>query len=980
MTQIENVRSPGRASFVFNALAVVGLCLLIAAYALVDRREVLKGAYEEVNNLSDALAEHTRQTLVALDLGLITLSREVASQGGLETLSSQTLYELLLERQVASATTYAFYALDSQGRLIGSSGSALIPDRSFADASHFLFHLSNPDSGLLVSPPQQDPLNDGSQRWGVTISKRIDAPDGKFGGMLAAVLSVEQLLSFYDTLRVGEHGVVALVQTDGRLVARSPSQPEQPGKLLFEPDQLARLVQGGEGYFVTRFADDDVERIVGYDRVGDRDVMVLVGFSTDEVLAPWRERLLYLSLITAAVIALFMLAGALFARQLARSRSWEEERIRRLSCLAEASTELARARDEDELRVRVTHLARTQVGALHAVSSVIRPDAPGGYVHSYAPDEHGAPAALVSAQSFEEAMRRGTQAFVLPPAESSAGECLVAPVVGQLGVPLAVMRLLARPGRKFSEVDLAEITQLANFTAVALENLRAVQHREAAALKLETVFSSISDGVAAVDAEWRFTYLNAEAERLLQRSRDELLGQNMWDAFPESTESPAFPVYRQAREENRPVTAEFYFPPLKRWFSVRAYPYEHGLTIYFQDITQRIEIEQQLRHSQKMDAIGKLTGGVAHDFNNLLTVILGNANAALEWADSANLAPATRRQIDLIRVAGERAAELTHRLLAFARRQPLDPVPTDVNRLLSEFDELLRRTLGHGIKIQLRLPDDVWQAVVDPHELQNAILNLAINARDAMPDGGVLGIASANVTITGQNATLFDLPAGDYVVVEVSDTGEGMPPEVVSRAFEPFFTAKPSGKGSGLGLSMVYGFAKQSGGQVQIVSSPGAGSTLRIYLPRAADSAAGSAPHAAVVDSPRIQAHLAGRGQHVLLVDDDDLVRIHTDACLQQLGYTVTACADGAQAMEYLDNGGTCDVLVTDVRLRDGASGPEVAESARMRCPRIKVLYVSGYTENAFLHDERVEVDICLLGKPFRTEELARKLRELLSN
>ena len=980
MTQIENVRSPGRASFVFNALAVVGLCLLIAVYAFVDRREVLKGAYEEVNNLSDALAEHTRQTLVALDLGLITLSREVASQGGLETLSSQTLYELLLERQVASATTYAFYALDSQGRLIGSSGSALIPDRSFADASHFLFHLSNPDSGLLVSPPQQDPLNDGSPRWGVTISKRIDASDGRFGGVLAAVLSVEHLLEFYDTLRIGEHGLVALIQTDGRLVVRSPSEPEQLGKPLIDADLLARLAQAQEGYFVTRFAADTVERIVGYDLVGDRGVMVLVGFSTDEVLAPWRQRLLYLSLITAAVIALFIFAGALFTRQLARSRSWEEERIRRLSRLAEASTELARARDEDELRVRVTHLARAQVGALHAVSSVIRPDAPGGYVHSFAPDEHGSAAALVSAQSLEEAVRRGTQAFVLPAAESGADECLVAPVVGQSGVPLAVMRLLAQPGRRFSEVDVAEITQLANFTAVALENLRAVQHREAAALKLETVFSSISDGVAAVDAEWRFTYLNAEAERLLQRSSDELLGQNMWDAFPESTESPAFPVYRQAREENRPVTAEFYFPPLKSWFSVRAYPYEQGLTIYFQDIAQRIEIEEQLRHSQKMDAIGKLTGGVAHDFNNLLTVILGNANAALEWAESANLPPAARRQIDLIRVAGERAAELTHRLLAFARRQPLDPVPTDVNRLLSEFDELLRRTLGHGIKIQLRLPDDVWQAVVDPHELQNAILNLAINARDAMPDGGVLGIASANVTITEQNATLFDLPAGDYVVVEVSDTGEGMPPEVVLRAFEPFFTTKPSGKGSGLGLSMVYGFAKQSGGQVQIVSSPGAGSTLRIYLPRAVDSAAGSGPHAAVVDSPRIQADLAGGGQHVLLVDDDDLVRIHTDACLQQLGYTVTACADGAQAMEYLDNGGTCDVLVTDVRLQGGASGREVAESARMRCPRIKVLYVSGYTENAFLHDERVEVDICLLGKPFRTEDLARKLRELLSN
>ncbi|MGB4247890.1 MAG: ATP-binding protein, partial [Pseudohongiellaceae bacterium] len=356
--------------------------------------------------------------------------------------------------------------------------------------------------------------------------------------------------------------------------------------------------------------------------------------------------------------------------------------------------------------------------------------------------------------------------------------------------------------------------------------------------------------------------------------------------------------------------------------------------------------------------------------NNLLTVILGSADAVEEYL--ADAPENIRSQAQIIRKAGERAAELTHRLLAFARRQPLDPKRTNINELIADVEGMLRRTLGESVAIELVRGSGLWQAVVDPHELENAILNLAINARDAMPDGGKLTIETANMAVDQNYADMHQIQAGQYVLIAVSDTGTGMSPAVMARAFDPFFTTKAEGKGSGLGLSMVYGFARQSGGHVKIYSEIGEGTTIKMYLPRAIDDTE------AEYRRSNKTTPVARGTERILVVEDDELVRRHTVESLRRLGYTVTDCEDGPEAMAHLDNGEVFDMLLTDVVLAGGMSGKQVAVEALTRAPTLKLLYMSGYTENAIVHHGRLDRGVALLSKPFRLADLARKVREVL--
>jgi len=968
-------------TLLINLFAVAALCFLILVHAVFDRRETLADARSEVVNLSEALSEHTRQTLAAIDLGLVTLARELAERGGLGQVPPDVLHGLLRERQAVSPSTLAFYVLDEDGWLVASSHRAGMAPVPLGETPNFRRHLEQTTDGLLTSGPFAGRVDEFAGRWISTASRRLADPDGSFGGVVGAVVSLEHLLEFYGAFDLGRQGLVLLLDADGTVVARSPELEHPSGPLPAAPESYRERLTGPRGHFLVRDPSDGIERVTGYHSVPGRELVVLVGLGLDEVLGPWRQRLAVDIVVAGGVILLFVLSTSLVGRHLARRRAWERMRMSRLGALTEASAHLIGAGDEGEAQSRVAEVARTLTGAREAIVSLRDPSAPGGYVHVASPpgDTDGADALAARVCEAREPFcdsREGIVARSDWPAAAAARlpqyGWLGVPVVGQDGGALGAILLFDGAEGMFGPLDVAEITQLAGFTAIALERLRSVRRREEALAEIGTIFNSISDGVAAVDADWRFTFVNAEAERLLHRPREALIGRSMWDVFPEGRDSPAFEVYRRARAENRMVSAEFRYAPLDAWFSVRAYPHPQGLTIYFQDITQRIETEEQLRHAQKMDALGKLTGGVAHDFNNLLTVILGNAEALLDRAGDPGLPEKLRKPVELIRVAGERAAGLTRRLLAFARRQPLDPVETDVNALLQDFDELLARTLGERVTVRFERGEGLWPTVVDRNELHNAILNLAINARDAMSAGGTVTIRTTNRVLDADRAREWELPEGDYVAVSVSDTGEGMTPDVIARAFEPFFTTKPAGKGSGLGLSMVYGFARQSGGSARIDSRPGTGTTVTLLLPRASDPAAPEAEAALPAGVP------AGRGERVLLLDDDDLVREHTHACLEDLGYHVTACADAADALARLRADGPFDLLLTDVQLSGPMSGREVARIALEHCNVMKVLYVSGYTEDVFVHDGRMESGVCLLGKPFRVEELARRLRELL--
>jgi PAS domain S-box-containing protein len=387
------------------------------------------------------------------------------------------------------------------------------------------------------------------------------------------------------------------------------------------------------------------------------------------------------------------------------------------------------------------------------------------------------------------------------------------------------------------------------------------------------------------------------------------------------------------------------------------------------DITQRLLLEQQLRQSQKMDAIGQLTGGVAHDFNNILTVITGSIDLLVDdLADRPDLAGIAM----MIGEAATRATNLIGQLLAFARKQALQPHDTDINRLIVATTSLLRPTLGEEIEINAMLEEGCWHAMIDPSQLSTALLNLAVNARDAMSKGGRLTLGSANVIFDDAYAEANpEVKPGAYVMIFVTDTGTGIPHTMRDRVFEPFFTTKEVGRGTGLGLSMVYGFVKQSGGHIKISGEEGRGTTIEIYLPRSGEAAATSEP--AVAGGPQ------GCSETILVVEDDALVRHYAVTQLQSLGYATISAAKGSEALELVEGGAKFDLLFTDVIMPGGMNGRQLADEIARRRPGIPVLFTSGYPESAIVHNGQLDPGVALLGKPYRKPDLARMICEALA-
>jgi signal transduction histidine kinase/DNA-binding response OmpR family regulator len=388
------------------------------------------------------------------------------------------------------------------------------------------------------------------------------------------------------------------------------------------------------------------------------------------------------------------------------------------------------------------------------------------------------------------------------------------------------------------------------------------------------------------------------------------------------------------------------------------------------EAAERLKIEQVLRQSQKMEAVGKLTGGVAHDFNNLLQVIGGNLQ--LLTKDVAGNEKAEQRLRNAL--AGvSRGSKLAAQLLAFGRRQALAPKVVNLGRFVRGLDDLLRRALGDGVEIETVISGGLWNTFVDPSQVENAILNLAINARDAMRAHGRLTIEAGNASLTDEyTAGRGDVTSGQYVMLSVTDTGCGMTPDIVEQVFEPFFTTKPEGQGTGLGLSMVYGFVKQSGGHIKIYSEPGEGTTIRLYLPRA--------PGAEDVAADSDAGPIAGGTETVLVVEDDDEVRTTVVELLTDLGYGVLKARDAQSALAIIESGSAVDVLFTDVVMPGPVRSPELARQARVRLPKVAVLFTSGYTDDAIVHGGRLDQGIDLLSKPYTREALARKIRQVLRN
>jgi PAS domain S-box-containing protein len=382
--------------------------------------------------------------------------------------------------------------------------------------------------------------------------------------------------------------------------------------------------------------------------------------------------------------------------------------------------------------------------------------------------------------------------------------------------------------------------------------------------------------------------------------------------------------------------------------------------------------QEALRQSQKMEAVGQLTGGLAHDFNNLLAGISGSLELMQNRMQQGRLTEVDKYMV-AAQGAAKRAAALTHRLLAFSRRQTLDPKPTDVNRLVGGMQDLIQRTVGPQITVEVVGASGVWPALVDPPQLENALLNLCINARDAMPDGGRITIETANKWMDERAARHYNMPEGQYLSLAVTDTGTGMPSEVIARVFEPFFTTKPIGEGTGLGLSMIYGFAQQSGGQVRIYSEVGQGTTVCIYLPRHYGAVQDDTAAEGLSDLPRSE-----QGETVLVVDDEPTVRMVITDILEDLGYAAIEAEDSATGLKVLQSDVRIDLLVTDVGLPGGMNGRQMADAARTYRPDLKVLFITGYAENAILGNGTLPPRMAVLTKPFAMDHMAARIRSMI--
>jgi signal transduction histidine kinase len=987
--------------------AVVVLMLaLIALYGVqlvLERQRELDRASRTLRNLAAVVTEHARQLVEVTDAELSLLVPAVAPDGERRR-SVEAISRLLGTVRPAAPHVYEFFVVDESGTVVASSSPEPVARVSLADSESFRHHAAVDSTASFIAEPGLGLVGRATSRQIIRISRRLSHPDGAFGGMVVAAMSIAPLRIFYESIDLGTGGVVTLFRADGLVLVRVPAGGPFGSSIARTAFYREQIAGRPRATFDLVSPLDGVTRLTAFDRDAEQRLLVTVGVPRSEILSDWNARAGIGML--AAVVLLGLLTSVVRA-DIAAARRREADAAAsadRFQRLAAASARIAKGRNTPEVLDVVASEARALIPAHQSVASITVDGALAQAIHGISLSERYAAWRTYSARpdgtgiyrlvcERNESMCLTQTELVAHPAWRGFADqaahhppmrgWLASPLTAADGANLGLIQLSDRESGDFTEADQALLEQLAHVAAVSLENVRLSEQTasardaaeaarieaEQAKLEIERVFNTTSDAFYRLDAQWRVVFLNPQAETVLQRSREALIGRNLWDLFPRSVGTTLHSEFHTAVRDQVPREFRYLSPTIARWLDYRVFPQDGDLLVYFRDVTEQVELDAQIRQAQKMEAVGQLTGGVAHDFNNLLTVIIGSVDAVAESLEpDHDLQP----YAEMAQSAAATAAQLTQRLLAFSRRQALAPAPVDVNDLLQRLDTLMRRTLGEHIETRLVLADDLPFAMVDPSQLENAILNLAINARDAMPAGGTVEITTSHaVPHNSPQDSARDVAAGRYVCISVTDSGMGMTPDVMARAFEPFFTTKDVGRGSGLGLSMVYGFVTQSGGHVDIDSVPGRGTTVTVAVPEADVAPVDTAVECSTRDLPSGTETLA-------VVEDQLLVRRHVEAVLQSLGYDVRSFETGSELLASLDAGFTPALLVSDVVLPGGMNGPTLAGYVTERLPDARVLFMSCYTEGALdeglLGAERVH----LLHKPFRKGELARTVRALL--
>jgi PAS domain S-box-containing protein len=977
-----------RISVQWRQLLVAASVLVVAAIIVSNviilwklRESTLDDVANNLARRSLALAAQANLSLQSLSLVLdsvseyVTPERIVGQDQFRGRMGNSETHRLLSEKIVGLPQIDFIGLIDLDGNVVSSSRVWPVPEINVADRDYFQALKANPALKVFISAPFQ---NRGTGAWNIVVARRLNDAKDQFIGLINGSVNLkffeDHWRSILDVQEVDSS--ISLNRLDGTVLARIPSV-DAVGR-RFE-DGVQNQLRDAPAVVLRKLSPiDNTMRIEAAHVLGDFPLFILTTQIEKSALQGWSRIAGMASIISAVGVVVVLIAAYGMGR-------WWREHEHRLRLQSEKlEAENARLIAEGESR-------RNNEGKLQAarLNAAIENMSQGLLMID---SQHQV--VVVNSRYIQmyglspEIVKPGCSLSELFRHRAAAGQLARDPeefrreILAQVSQGKITHRIAQTPDGR--EISIVTRPTLGGGWVTTHEDITEAKRAERQLAQTQRFLNTIIENapvpiIVKEPTTLQITLVNRAYEQLLGRHRDELIGKTVHDIFhARQADSIAKQDEQALRSSSQTIMGELLLETSGS--GIRAVVAtklvvrdddgkpQHLIEV-IEDITERKMAQERIRQSQKMDAIGQLTGGIAHDFNNILTVITGTVEILAEGvADRPELATIAK----MIDDAATRGANLTQQLLAFARKQPLQPREIDANELILDTAKLLRPTLGEHIEIETALEDDPWRALADPSQLSTALLNLAINARDAMPDGGKLTLESGNVVLDKAYAkTNPDAEPGSYVMIAVSDTGAGVPAAIRERIFEPFFTTKEIGKGTGLGLSMVYGFVKQSLGHIKIYSEVGHGTTIRIYLPRSAEHSAAQ-PDASDTGTP------VGGHETVLVVEDDALVRNYVLAQLHSLGYATLSAANAAAALALVDGEAQFDLLFTDVIMPGGMNGRQLADEVRRRRPDVKVLFTSGYTENAIVHHGRLDPGVNLLAKPYRKSDLARKIHEAL--
>ncbi|MBV8651916.1 MAG: PAS domain S-box protein [Alphaproteobacteria bacterium] len=967
ISSAEAMRRIARGSYTTLLLAaILGPAVLFAAMAWWswDREE--REALDRITRITSLLQEHSERLLQTDTLVLDRIDDRLAGATWPEIIAyKDELHHFLASLAAGVEGVEAAFVVDADGEMQATSRELRpTPDGTpikinVRDRRYFMEARQQP--GVVIDGPVIGRV--GGEPV-VDVVRRLRSPDGTFRGLAAIVISRKYLASTWSRL-VEPGDTVTLVRDNGLVMIRYPEVETVPGAPppRFSDAAVARLQTSDSGVMEATSAIDGVTRLDGYARLEGYPIHIVYAVDRRNIIRRWYPTLAVFGTLTAAATAGLLLTALAVIRR-ARLEAALHANVERAAAALEASEAKYRA---------LFQKAPIPMHALDAESRII--DANDAWLKAlgYTANEvigrpisdfHPPGAQPVHATRWRQVLETGFLRDAERQYVKKSGEIM----------ETLISAILERDA---SGAFVRVITGITDVTARRRAEEAAQRERQFS----ELLVRSSTEGIISIDRDFRYTLWNPCMEAISGLPSADIVGRTIFETFS-NLPGVVEKAWRDALAGKRSSLRAYRFEYLKTGksgildedFSPLFAEDQTiiGAIAFVRDVTEQRRMEDTLRQSQKMEVIGQLTGGVAHDFNNLLTVIIGNIDALRRHAGLAG--SDAQETLERALRGATRAAALTQRLLAFSRRQPLTPQPLNLNRLVGGTSELLQRTLGEHIDVETVLAGGLWWIAADANQLESALLNLAVNARDAMTEGGRLTIETANVYLDDAYAAAHEeVKAGQYAMLAVSDTGSGMTSDVIGKAFEPFFTTKGVGQGTGLGLSQVYGFVKQSGGHVKIYSELGQGTTVKLYFPRlAATERSGEGKS----DTPPAQA--APHGETILVVEDDDDVRHYSVDCLRELGYLVVDAPDADTALRRLDADPGIRLMFTDVGLPGDRNGRQLAEEAIQRCPRLKVLFTTGYARNAIVHHGRLDPGVDLLVKPFTYADLAAKVRQVL--